>query len=97
MPNPGDVEAGTSTAQVVLAAPGAGRRWYLTDLSAKSDAAAVLTVQSPASTNKLRHSLQAGEGYEKRWEKGLSGAENSAMVIDMSAGTYDINYRAEVR
>ena len=64
----------------------------------KSDAASVLTVQSPALTNKLRHSLGANEGYEKSWGKnGLSGTENAAMVIDVTAGTYDINYVAEVR
>ena len=98
MANLGETAEGTDTAQVTLAAPGTGRRWYLQDLSAKSDSAAVLTVQSPASTNNLRHSLDAGMGYEKAWGgNGLAMGENAAVVIDVSAGTYDINYRAIVR
>lgn len=98
MANPGDVERGTSQAQVTLAAPGQGRRWYLTDLSIRCDSAAVITVQSPASTNILRHELLGQEGYEKVWaEPGLAGAENAALVIDVSAGVYDINYKAVVR
>ena len=98
MANLGEESKGTSTSQVTLAAPGAGLRWYLVDLSIKSDTANTLTVQSPASTNIFRHAVAANEGYEKTWAlPGLSGAENAAMVFDVSAGTYDINYRAVAR
>lgn len=98
MANVGDKAAGTSQAQVVLAAPGQGKRWHLMDFTAKSDAAAVVTVQSPAATNKVRVSLAAGEGFDKKWSKpGLPGGENEAMILDVSAGTYDINYVAVVR
>ena len=98
MANVGDKGEATSTSQVTLAAPGQGRRWYLKDLTVLSDTSYVLTVQSPAGANKFRVTIPANMGYEKSWgEKGLEGAENAAMVIDVSAGTFDINYRAVVR
>jgi len=98
MANIGDLSSGTSAAQVTLAAPGAGMRWYLLDVSMKSDTACDFTVQSPASTNKFKHSLSANEGYEKTWAKpGLAGGENEALIINVSAGTYNINYQAVVR
>ena len=94
----GDVQSGTSTSQVTLAAPGQGRRWYLKDISVKSNQNCVLTVQSPASTNILRHTLDAGMGFEKSWaDPGRPGAENQALIIDVSAGSYDINYTAVCR
>ena len=97
MADKGERAEGTSQTQVTLAAPGLGRRWYLLELSAKSDAAYTLTVQSPALTNVLRHTMPANAGFEKSWVAGMAGAENQAMVIDVSAGSYDVNYVAVVK
>ena len=98
MANVGDVEESTSDSQVTLAAPGQGKKWYLQDLSVRSDAAADITVQSPAGSNKFLVETFADEGFEKSWNgNGLAGADNDAMVIDVSAGNYNINYRAVVR
>lgn len=98
MANPGDVSSGTSTNQVTLAAPGQGRRWYLTYLEAQSNASAVFTVQSPAGSNKFRRSAKALEVIKPQIPKGgLAGIENQALIISVDSGNYDINYKAVVR
>lgn len=90
--NPQAINEAHSDSQVTLAAPGVGKRHYLVDLTVKSDAICVVTVQSPAGINKFRISLAANEGASFSWLRGKRGALNEAMVIDVSAGTFDINY-----
>ncbi len=89
--------AGYAAATVTISAPGAGKRNYLTDLAAKSDAACTLAIASPVGTTIFSVALAAGEGFEKVWARGLPGAENAAMVITVSAGTYSINHSEVVR
>lgn len=81
-----------ATGTVTIAAPGAGKRIYLIDLAAKSDAAATLAVASPVGTTKFSVPIAANEGFEKQWGRGVVGTENAAMVITVSAGNTHINY-----
>lgn len=82
-----------SGASITFAAPGAGKYNVITHITAESDAAATVAIESPASTNKWQTKIPAGGGFEKSWndQQGIRGAENAAVVITVSAGTYTVN------
>ncbi len=93
-----DFVGNSHNAQVVIAAPttpGALNN-YLSDLTVMTDAACTLKVTSNGVTI-FQVSLQANEGYEKVWARGLKGTANQDLTITVSAGNYDINYSGVAR
>lgn len=83
------------TTTVTIAAPGkTGQYLGLSNLTVTGDQAATITVQSPSGTTIYSSQLFAGGGgFVMNWAEGreLLGAENAAMVIAVSAGTYTIS------
>ncbi len=83
--------ATSHNASLVIAAPGAGVRNYLEDLSVLSDTDCVLTIQSNAVTI-FQVSLKANMGFDKSWLRGLPApTQNTDLTIAVTAGNFDIN------
>lgn len=93
--NPVSEFNGQGAGTVTIAAPGTGLRNWLADLVVKSDAACTLAITS-GGTTLLSVTLDASEGFEKSWARGLKGLENSTLIITVSAGTYSISYTGVV-
>lgn len=85
----------SDTSDITISAPGVGRYICLTSLDAESDnaAGATVTIKSPAATTKWQHGILQNESLFKSWDKKnpLIGAENSAVVIAVSAGNFTLN------
>lgn len=87
----------SSAASASITAPSQGYL-RLKSLNVVSDAACTITVQSPSGTTLWTTQLGAGGGVsDHKWsdDDGILGAEASAMVIAVSAGTYTISYTGE--
>ena len=83
-------ETGTST--VTITAPAAGKL-ALTALEVKVDASRTITIASPLGTTIWVMTTPAAGIWEKSWgdENPLLGANEQAIVITVSGGTYQIN------
>lgn len=87
----------SSAASATITAPTYGYL-RLKSINVISDNACTITIQSPAGTTLWQTQLLAGGGgFDKSWTEndGILGAEKSAMVIAVSAGTYTISYTGE--
>lgn len=98
MANPIDIPksevSGTSSGTVTLAAPGQGVKNYISDLTVISDTDCTLAIAANGS-NLFSVPLKANMGYEKAWRRGCGTlADNQAITITVSAGTFVINYTA---
>ena len=87
---------GTTVASTTLtfAAPGQGKYNCINAVAVEVNAAALLTIESPSGTVLFQVNISAGAGFEKTWEEcePIRGAENSALLVKLSAGTtYSIN------
>ena len=82
-------EATNAAATVTLAAAGAGIPWVLGSiswsLSTNPGTAVELTV-TVGGTEMLSFDVTQGGPGQLRWERGLRGADNAAMVISLAAG-----------
>ena len=84
------------TGQITIEAPGQGKYNVLKSIDVLSDAPCDITVESPDGTivwsSKI---LFGGGGFTKVWGseegQGVYGAENSELIIKVSAGTYEIS------
>lgn len=87
------LQSTSSGSSITFAAPGSGKYNIITHLVAESDAACTIAVESPASTTLWQTKVPAGGGFEKSWndQQGIRGAENAAVIITVSAGTYTIS------
>lgn len=83
----------TQATTVTISAPGAGRYNILKSINVKGSTTSDITVSSPAATAIWKTSLLGPGGFDKDWdgEGGVRGAENQALVITVSAGTYTIS------
>lgn len=93
-----DIGPAVSSSNVVIAAPGAGKYNCLTDLTVISDAAYTLNVVSGATTS-YTLIMAANSGVVKEWDldKAFCVAVNTTTHINVSAGTFQINYQGFVR
>ena len=86
--------ADTDTSTITINAPGAGRYNILKSINVIGDSACNILVQSPSGTTVWQTELQGGGGgFDTRWadDDGIYGAENQAMLVSVSAGTYKIS------
>ena len=82
-----------TTSPLTFAAPGQGKYNCITSIAADSDAAADVTIESPADTVIFRAKIQANTGIEKEWNDSdpIRGADNQALLVKVSAGTVNIS------
>lgn len=80
-------------ASITVAAPGAGRKNVLHSVTITNSANANVLVQSPSGTTIWRSKTFGSGGFAKDWDSdsGVFGAENAALIISVSAGTYQIS------
>ena len=85
------IQSQAEDASLTIAAPGAGKYNCLTSLTVESSLEADVTITSGSKTWKSH--IQAGGGVAQEWTdlNPWIGAENSTIVVAVSAGSYTIN------
>lgn len=75
-----------------FAAPGVGHYNCIDSVVADSDAAALVTVESPAGTVLWQSKIAANTRLDKSWPAGefIRGAENAVVRVKVSTGTVNI-------
>lgn len=98
-----DLNSGTgvgtsSGVTVTVTAPGAGEVWCCTGIQCSGDAAAVVTVESPASTVLWRKRFAAAFNFSEDFEVGeiKSGTANADMLVKISASTSNCEANIQV-
>lgn len=83
----------STTSPLTFAAPGQGKYNCINAIAVDSDAAAMVTIESPTGTVLWRAKIQANTGIEKTWPDNdpIIGAENQALIVTCSAGTLNIS------
>jgi len=79
------------TQEIVIPAPGAGKYNILESLVVTGTAAAVIAIESPRGTIVWDSQLFLGGGGFTLSTSRVWGAENSELIIRVSAGTYTIS------
>lgn len=88
-----ETASGAAGCSITVAAPGAGKYVCLTSLDAESDNAGGANVTVTSGTTKWQHGITQNESVFKKWSPGnpLRGAENTAVVVAVSAGGATLN------
>ncbi len=83
-------------ATLTIAAPAAGNKLVIQNIQVSGDAAAVVTVESPANTVLLKYRRAAAFADIHSFTDGvLRGADGAAMVVKVSASTSNSEANAQ--
>lgn len=74
-----------------------GKAHFLTDLDVSGDAAALVTVASPAATVLWRKRASAAFAWDRSFAEPVRGAVGEALVVVISAGTTNTEANAQGR
>lgn len=80
-------DVGTSAGVTVTKAAASGQTHACTDIQCSGDAAALVTVESPASTVLYRKRFTGAFSMSERFTSPLKGASGAAILVKISAST----------
>lgn len=83
-------------ATITIAAPGAGSKTFLSGIQASGDAAALVTIESPANTVLFKMRMSAA--FDRSWSfppRVMMGTDNGAVVVKVSASTSNSEVNAQ--
>jgi hypothetical protein len=78
---------GTTAGVSVTTSAVTGRQHYITGIQCSGDAAALVTIESPADTVKWRKRFAAAFNHSERFETPVVGAITQAVITKISAST----------